>query len=239
MKKVLSVLVVILLAQSLCIAQLFTNYSIGLSALAERGIATYDKNFYHYSTPMVYGSNLLLMTENKKERLFINIGIGFTNYSRNDFFRTPPNPNLFSPAQILPNVSLSYEYSITHLNIPISVGYKFIRYNRFYAYASAGVDLRFLIASRLVYTIKDSTEKIIFERTTTDLSYLNKVQLFTFALGFEYNSASGKFAYRLEPFFKIDSRKYFEGEAGRIYLNEFLYSAGLQISCFYKFKLRN
>ena len=64
-------------------AQLFTRYAVGVSGTIERGIRT--PRAIYASTPMVYGGNILLLTEDNKERIFFTMGIGLTNYARNDF----------------------------------------------------------------------------------------------------------------------------------------------------------
>lgn len=216
-------------------AQLFTKYAVGISAIAERGIHT-PRSLYN-GTPMIYGGNLLLLTEDNKERVFITMGLGLTNYVRNDFRVSPAqlNPEIHL-GLFTPKSSSSSTYRITHINIPISIGYKLITKKKINVYATVGVDLRFQVASKLDYVVKDSTAQILFERTDTDLPYLKKLQLFTISLGMEYKSSSGRFIYRIEPFIKVDSRKIFNSED--TLFNEFLSYAGAQVSCFYQLKLK-
>lgn len=215
-------------------AQLFTKYALGLSGIVERGIRT-PKAIYK-GTPMIYGGNLLLLTEDNKERVFITMGLGLTNYVRNDFSIAPSLPNPMAIGVDITKSSSSSTYHIAHINAPISIGYKIIARKKINVYASVGVDLRFQAGSKLEYMVKDSTNKLIFERTDTHLPYLKKLQLFTFSVGLEYKSSSGRFIYRIEPFIKIDSRKIFKSED--TLFNEFLSYSGAQVSCFYQLKLK-
>lgn len=213
-------------------AQLFTRYALGVSGIIERGIRT--PRAMYYSTPMVYGANIMLLTEDNKNRFFVNVGVGITNYRNNYFFRAPIIQDPMSMQQFLPKSSMSDKYSFTHINLPLTIGYKIIHRGRIHVYASTGVDLRFQLASKSNYVVRDSTEQILFERTTTDLPYLKKLQLFTVSIGVEYKSTSGRWIYRIEPFLKVDSRKFFKPDY--LWLGEFLTYAGGQISCYYQLK---
>ena len=218
-------------------AQLITRYALGVSGIIERGIRT--PKAIHASTPMVYGGSILVLTEDKKERVFFTLGVGLTNYVRNDLSVAPSEPDPMSSVQSLPKSSRREEYDIAHINFPVSFGYKFIRGKRLGLYGSVGLESRFKVSSKLAYTVKDSTQKVIFERTTTDLPYLERLLLFAVAAGIEYKSSSKRFIYRIEPFLKLDSRKLYQRKNNSSNLNEFLYYSGLQLSCFYQFNLKS
>lgn len=216
-------------------AQLFTKYAVGLSGLGERGIRS-PRAVYN-ETPMVYGGNVLVLTEDNIERVFATLGMGLTNYIGKEVSIAPEVLDPMALGQALPKSTSISSYNITHLNFPLSIGYKFINKKKISVYASVGVDFRFKVASKSNYMVKDSTQKIIYERTDTHLPYLKKQQLFALSVGMEYKSQSGRFIYRIEPFLKVDSRKFFKSEDR--WLAEFLTYAGVQVSCFYQLKLKN
>lgn len=216
-------------------AQLFKKYSLGISGVMERGIRT-PQSIY-YSTPMIYGGNLLLLTETSNKRFFSTIGIGFTQYYINSFKRAPSVPDPMAVGTFLPKSSMNRDFIINHFNVPLSIGYRILTSKKLSLFASLGADLRFQVASKLHYVAKDSTDKILVDRTETNLPDLKKMYLFNLSIGMEYRSLSGRWIYRIEPFIKVDSRKFFKSDD--TLLNEFLSYGGAQISCFYQLNLKN
>ncbi|TAH25759.1 MAG: hypothetical protein EAZ07_06190 [Cytophagales bacterium] len=232
MQKILIILLFICIQQNAS-AQLFRKYALGIGGTIAQGIPI--SRFAPFNRPIVYEANLLLLTEDNKERFFISTGMGLTSYQRKDSWKAPSQRSPDSFVGFIPKSTTTNNYTITHLNIPLSIGYRIMKSRMLNIYASVGIDVRFQLASKYNYIVKDSLGQILFEKTSQDTPYLKRMSLFTLALGLEHKSKSEKFIYRLEPFLKVDTRKYFEGK-NYYYLDEFLSYVGFQFSCFYQLK---